>query len=268
MAEINDISVAIDRPQPEFEFSVCTFVTRKDEYSEMLQSFVTNGFDPGICEFLHIDNTTGNTIDAYEGVNFFLRKAKGTYIIICHQDVLIDKDDIGKLRNCLTELDKLDEKWAICGNAGAVGPNHIVYHISYPNNLFMSKGRFPQKVSAIDENFVLVKNSTFLKVSNNLEGFHLYATDLCLQAALNGFTSYVIAFNLTHKSRGNKNESFFATRKALIKQYSVFFKSRWIQTNSTVFYLSGSRFGWIIGNSFFRFLVRMINGLKKRFNNG
>lgn len=247
-----------------YEFSVCTLVNRKEEYGLLLQSLQRAGFNHENTEFIYLDNCEKNHFDGYRGINLFLQQAKGKYIIICHQDILFDKDNIDDLRARLKELSEKDPAWAVCGNAGANGPNHIVYHISYPNDLFMSKGSFPQKVHALDENFIVVKNQTYLNVSTDLKGFHLYATDLCLHAELSGFTSYVIAFNLTHKSRGNRDQSFFELRKKLIKKYDHFFRSRWIQTNSTTFHLAGSFLGKLLGNPIFLFFVRMRNGILKR----
>ncbi|WP_443936972.1 hypothetical protein [Pedobacter sp. MW01-1-1] len=258
------IAQPISRLEYSFEFSVCTLVTRKDEYEEMLQSFNSKGFTKEKCEFLFADNTQSNHFDAFEAINLFLRQAKGKYLIICHQDVLVNKDGYKELKSCITELNGIDSTWGVCGNAGAPGPNHIVYHISYPNGTFMNKGNFPLKVSALDENFLLIKNEAQLKVSNNLKGFHLYATDLVLQAELNGFSSYVIPFNLTHKSRGSKDASFYILRKEFIKKYNHFFRPRWIQTNSTVFHLAGSFIDKLLGNPISLFFVRMWNGLKKR----
>lgn len=265
MEEIHDIKArALEKPVYSYEFSICTLVTRKEEYIEMINSFQKSGFTNDICEFIYADNSEKNSFDAYEALNYFLRQAKGKYVIICHQDVLINKDNINDLKNLLSELDVYDSNWAICSNAGASGPNHIVYHISYPDDLFMSKGKFPLKVSAVDENFILVKNEALLKVSNDLKGFHLYGADLCLQAQINGYTTYVIPFNLLHKSRGNKDAEFYNIRKKLISKYDNFFKNRWIQTNSTVFYLSGSSFKFLWANPFALFFVRMFNGIKKR----
>jgi hypothetical protein len=128
----------------------------------------------------------------------------------------------------------------------------------------MSKGNLPLKVTALDENFLLIKNEAYLKVSNDIQGFHLYATDLVLQAELSGYSSFVIPFNLTHKSRGNRYASFYSIRKTLIQKYNHYFRPRWIQTNSTVFYLSGSLLRLLSGNAVFLFFVRMVNGIKKR----
>lgn len=247
-----------------FEFSICTMVTRPTEYHEMLSSFKEKGFDDTNSEFIYVDNSENNSLDAYASTNLFLKRARGKYLIICHQDILLHSDGVIELRNILEDLSRVDPNWAICGNAGAVGPNHIVYHISYPDGTFMKKGRFPDQVQSLDENFLLVRNSANLRVSSDLSGFHLYATDLVLQAELNGFTSYVIPFNLIHKSRGNKNEDFFKLERQLTKKYNHYFRTRWIQTNSTVFHLTGNMTGRLLGNKFCLFFVRMINGLKKR----
>ena len=266
MKAYNSISKLVTSPLYTYEFSICTFVTQIQEYENMLSSFLDKGFNTDVCEYLHIDNSDSNTFDAYAGINRFLHLAKGKYVIICHQDILINKDSIVDLRNHLSELDQLDQHWGLCGNAGAAGPNNLVYHISYPGEPLKTKGKFPLKVSSLDENFLLLKNDAYLKVSNNLQGFHLYGTDLCLQATLNGYNAYVIAFNLTHKSKGIRNDEFFKIRKALKNKYNRFFSSRWVQTNTTVFYLSGSVLGRLSGNRISLFFVKILNGWKKRRN--
>lgn len=262
--ELFKIATAVTPEIFEFEFTIGTLVTRKTEYIEMLSSFESAGFTPDICEFLYLDNTLSNQFDGFRGLNKLIKKAKGKFIILCHQDVIINKDDVHSLRNCLAELSRKDPLWAVCGNAGARGPNDIVYHISYPEDVFMSKGKFPYKVSSLDENFLLIKNEANLSFSTDLDGFHLYGTDICLRAALDHFNCYVIAFNITHKSRGNLSADFFVTRKKLIKKYDNFFKSRWIQTTFTNLYLSGSGLKIFCSNAISLFFVRMKNGILKR----
>jgi len=247
-----------------FEFSICTLVTNQDEYQEMLSSFEAAGFNRQICEFLQLDNTVENKYDGYSGLNLFLQQARGKYIILCHQDVLINKDSIGDLRASIHELDQTDPKWALCGNAGAAGPNHIVYHISYPNGIHKSKGQLPAKVSSLDENFILLKNEADLSFSADLSGFHLYGTDICLRAYLKGRTAYVIPFDITHKSRGQLSPAFFSARETFIKKYNKIFNGKWIQTTCTVFYLSHSSFRMLTGNKFVLFFVRLKNGLFKK----
>lgn len=256
-------ALAIEQPDQIFQFSICTLVTDKSEYAEMLSSFEKAGFSAPLCEFLYIDNSSANRYDAYAGLNLLLQRAKGEYIILCHQDVLIVKDSKNELIGLIENLNQIDARWAVCGNAGAAGPNHIVYHISYPNGRQMTKGNFPVKVLSLDENFIILKNKWRLSFSNDLSGFHLYGTDICLNAKINGLSAYVIPFNLVHKSRGNLSTDFFSVRAAFIKKYNPFFRE-WVQTTVTVFYLSNSPFRFFIGNKLVLFFIRLKNSILKK----
>jgi hypothetical protein len=231
---------SISKPVYEFEFSICTLVTRKSEYEEMLQSFLDKGFTTTECEFLYIDNTTGCKYEAFEGLNLFLHQAKGKYIIICHQDILLIDDDKNQLLKCITEINHLDPNWAILANAGGVNFKWIATHLTQKNGKKISEKRLPLLTKTVDENFIVVKNNANLALSHNLKGFHLYGTDICLIADVLGYTSYVINFNLLHKSNGNPDANFYTLKKALMKKYSNAFRSRFLATTITRFYISGN----------------------------
>src|SRR5262249_51154593 len=100
-------------------------------------------------------------------------------------------------------------------------------------------GDFPAKVRSLDENFVIVRRSTNLALSRDLEGFHFYGTDICLIADVLGNNCYVIDFHLRHKGHGVFDNHFFATRKHLIQKYRRAFRSRWITTTCTTIFISG-----------------------------
>ena len=60
----------IDRPRRhEILFSICTLVSNRKLYEQMCESFRLGGFSGGDVEYLYIDNTAGNTFDAYAGLN-------------------------------------------------------------------------------------------------------------------------------------------------------------------------------------------------------
>lgn len=224
----------------EFEFSICTLVTKKSEYAEMLQSFVEKGFSANDCEFLYIDNSEGCKYDAFKGLNLFLQQAKGKYIIICHQDILLIEDDRNQLLKCIEEINFLDPSWAILANAGAVNFKWIATQIIQNNGKKIVQKKLPLRVVTIDENFMLIKKEANLALSYNLSGFHLYGTDICLIADVLGYSSYVINFNLLHKSDGNPDTNFYAIKKALKRKYNKAFRGRFLATTITRFYISGS----------------------------
>ena len=103
-------------------YSICTFVTRFGQYKDLVKSFVDHGFSYDDCQYIYIDNSEKIQYDDYQGINKFLTTARGRYIVICHQDVLLIDDGRQKLDAILRELDRIDPYRAICGNGGGVYP--------------------------------------------------------------------------------------------------------------------------------------------------
>jgi hypothetical protein len=240
-----------------FRYSICTLVNKPDEYSAMLESFVRAGFDPAFCEYLYIDNSAGTKADAFAGYNAFLNAAQGDYIILCHQDILLNQDRIEQLDACIREMDQVDPSWALLGNAGGVGVGEIVSRLTDPSGSH-DTGPFPVKVRSLDENFILAKRSANLCLSQDLSGFHLYGTDLCLIAHILGRTAWVINFNLHHKSRGKLDASFFELCKCLMSKYKRVYQGRYIQTTLTVLSVSRSECAYR------RALFRQLQMLRKQ----
>lgn len=221
-------------------FSICTLVTDLKEYEEMRLSFEKAGFSKDNSEFIYIDNSQHNKYDAYEGVRKFLSLANAEYTIICHQDILLQFDTYDILMNRIEELTKRDNKWAILGNAGYSAFNDFRLRISDPFGDNRYNGPLPVKVHSLDENFLIVKKSAQLSVSNNIEGFHFYATDLCIIADILGFNAYVIDFHLYHKSGGSCNENFFEAKRRFLDKYTHAFRARYMESPCTKFFISGS----------------------------
>ena len=187
----------------------------------MAASFVRAGFSPDDTEFLFSDNTGGNQLDAYRGYNLFLQTARGEFIVLCHQDILLDHDRREILEQRIRELDALDPAWALLGNAGCTqrfGLPITAIKISHPSGP-ETIGTFPTRVESLDENFIVVKRSANLALSHDLSGFHFYGTDLCRLAKILGCTAYAVDFHLLHKSLGKYDDSFFQSRAQLVKKY-------------------------------------------------
>lgn len=223
-----------------YRYAICTLVTDLDEYGRMLESFVAAGFTNNDCEYRYIDNSAGNSFDAYKGLNLFLQNADAEYVIICHQDILLQYDNRDVLEKRIAELNTLDPNWAILGNAGTNNPYLLSMVITHADRVTHKVGVLPSKVNSLDEDFILVKKSANLGLSGDLSGFHLYGTDICLIASCMGYNAYAVEFSLLHLSMGNKNASFYALSKALQNKYSFFFRSRYIKTTITRFFLSSN----------------------------
>jgi hypothetical protein len=230
---------ADELPAGAIRFSICSLVTNHDEYAEMVESFRERGFGGPDCEFLYLDNSESNSFDAFAGYNLFLTRASGDYLILCHQDILLLEQGRPALEQRLAELDALDPAWALCGNAGGTAGGELAIRITDPHGADQSRGTFPARAVALDENFIVARRDSNLALSHDLGGFHLYGADLCIVADMLGRTAYVIDFHLRHKSAGKTDASFYAARRAAIAKYRRAFRNRWIRTTCTTFLVSG-----------------------------
>jgi hypothetical protein len=197
----------------------------------MKQSFIEAGFDEERCRYSLFDNSKENIHDPYSTFNIIRAKTIEPYLIFCHQDVLMNQGHrFDQLVKVLEELNCFDPKWAIAGNAGIDKNYRFIGKISDPNQSRIWPYKFPQKVHALDENFLVINSSAKIQCSFDLQGFHFYGTDLCLNAILNKYSCYVIDFHLTHLSGGKKSQDFWDSQKKLQEKWSQFFSFGYIKT--------------------------------------
>ncbi|MBD8487294.1 hypothetical protein IFO69_00900 [Echinicola sp. CAU 1574] len=255
-----------------FQFSICTLVTDHTEYKEMKASCLKAGFGEDDCEYLIIDNSTGNSIDAYKGLNLFLQQARGEHILICHQDVIFHDDKRENLESCIKELYLKAPKWAIAGNAGRVNLKYLAINMTNGKSgeTFREKDT-PIRVMAVDENFMVVKNSANLALSSDLKGFHMYGADLCLLADILGYRSYVINFNLIHKSEGKLDKVFETAKTDFVRKYSKALRPRFMASTAARFYIGASKWKRLLFNTglilfFIRQYDKFFRGKRSRLN--
>ena len=222
----------------EKRFSVCTLVTDWKQYHAMLDTFRAGGFSAPDTEFLYLDNSIGNYFDGFNGLNLFLNTARGRHVILCHQDVRLLDDGIDVLEAKIAELEGFDPQWAVIGNAGGTSPGKLVLRITDPHGTNTRRGHFPSHVTALDENFMVVKRSANLSLSRDLYGFHLYGTDLCLLADILGHNCYVVDFHLQHLSAGKTDRTYYDVRDNLLAKYRRAFRDRWAVSPSIGLFIS------------------------------
>ena len=183
-------------------FRVCTIVNREEQYEHMRASFTAAGFD-AVSTFTLFDNRAANRHDPYRCLEQVLADTTAPYIIFCHQDVLVHADQTPEhLLAVLRELDGADPAWTVAGNAGFDSSGEPILHLD------SARGKprcasLPRRTFSLDENFLILKAGTGLKPSAELGGFHLYGTDLCLNAYRARGAAYVVDFVVTHLSPGN-----------------------------------------------------------------
>ncbi len=217
------------------QFRICTIVNDPDQYRRMRASFAAGGFGPGRCRFDAFDNSAGNAHEPYALIDRLAADTAEPYLIVCHQDLLLDGGPGGhgieQLSRCLDELAALDPTWAVAGNAGVTRWIEGVTELTQPRPdgsldrpLVWRAADLPRRVVTLDENFLVLRTAARPTCSAGLSGFHLYGTDLCLNAARRGMGCYVIDFHLTHLSAGNhRSAAFDEARQALERHWNPHF---------------------------------------------
>lgn len=271
MNDIDAIEIDGIETQSGPRYSICTLLTNKQQYKDALISFREAGFVEPICEYLYIDNTAKNKYDAYSGVNRFLQIARGDYIILCHQDLILHADNISKLDEVMNEVSEIDENWAVLGNAG-----NQAYHLTEytgANKRYARRGQLPAKTDSLDENFIVVKKSANLGVSNDLHGFHMYGTDLCMISRILGYNSYVVDFHLWHLGGASivapvtigEHATFTLDQAKMnfIKKYQGVLSGRFIQTTCAILYVSGSKMkNYLFNRKIIYSILKRVNRFK------
>ncbi|SFM88085.1 acyl esterase [Methylobacterium pseudosasicola] len=209
-------------------FSICTLVTKIDEYNQFLSSAFDAGFSLDRCEFFYADNTAGNSWDARHALRRFIHCARGRYVILCHQDLVFKFDDYSDLVDRLAELTACDPNWGVCGNAGADNRGSLVVRISDPHGSDrMPAQPLPAKVVSLDENFLVIRSDSGITFPRDLHGFHWYGSDACIVARTLGWEAYVINFHIYHKSGGSTSGSYRDEGRSFSLKYSELANSRW-----------------------------------------
>jgi hypothetical protein len=218
-------------PSP-LSFSVCSLVADQTKYDRLLASFARLGFTPENTEFLAADNRNGNVFDGYTWTKTLLAHARGRYVIFCHDDVELIEDGYDALLGWTDWLDRHDPSWLLAGVAGGIykpgGFKHrqLALHISDINGADRRRGTVPGRVETLDECFILMRRTRPVISSYDLNGFHYYGPDICLQAELLGGSSYAIDFHLWHHGQGQKGRPFRQLRRRFAGKYQHFFPGR------------------------------------------
>jgi hypothetical protein len=246
-----------------YTFSIATIVSKWSEYEVMKTSFEKAGFTND-CEYLVADNTRDNVYDAFTAINYFKQAAQGRYLIVVHQDVVC-VDTKEQLLVILEKLTAADNNWAVAGNAGYNGYHQPRMHITYGANKVTTTG-LPARVQSLDENLLLINNSKLITVAAHIKGFHLYGTDICLRAALQSYTAYVIPFMVHHLSMGNlKDLDSFIPQ--FLNAYQNYLPGQFMQTTCTRFYIGGGQKKRVLYNrKFFFFFVKLAERLKQSWH--
>jgi hypothetical protein len=128
----------------------------------------------------------------------------GEVMVFVHQDVYLPAGWLGKLEQALRWLDQNDPNWGVIGLFGTErsGVRQGFIYSTGLRQLLGEEFAGGREVETLDEVMLILRRGAGLKFDEHLEGFHLYGSDICLQAAGRGMKNYAIAALCVHNSNG------------------------------------------------------------------
>jgi hypothetical protein len=136
--------------------------------------------------------------------NRAIDKAQSDLLVFAHQDVYLPQGWLASLRRALEQLSKVDPNWGIVGvygvNKSWADGTGFLYCAAYGKLGHFFDG--PRQVRSLEEALLIMRKSSNLRFDEQLPGFHLYGTDICLEAGRRGMKSYAILAFCIHNANG------------------------------------------------------------------
>lgn len=137
--------------------------------------------------------------------NSGLQEANHEILVFVHQDVYLPAAWTRDLSIALSYLTDYDPLWGVLGVFGVRRGVAERTGFCYSTGLQRVLGQpfhAPLTAQSLDELLLVVRKSACLSFDPQLPGFHLYGTDLCLQAEQRGMNNYIIPAFCIHNSNG------------------------------------------------------------------
>lgn len=138
--------------------------------------------------------------------NVAIEKVDSEYMIFSHQDVYLPPGWMTSLERAIVWLESHDPNWGVLGLVGVAQFGERLGYV-YSTGLMRFVG-WPMaqamSVRVLDEIVLVLKRGSGIKFDKYLPGFHLYGTDICLEAEARGMRNYVLPCFALHNSRGIK----------------------------------------------------------------
>ena len=154
-------------------------------------------------------------------------------VMLVHQDVRLDRGHgAADLDAVLDRLTATDPLWSVAGNAGGTRAGDTLLHLRSPA-YELWRDDLPVAVTSLDENLLILRPARRPRCTAGLSGFHLYGTDVCLNAARDGSSCYVIDFRVTHLSMGNKH-GYEESSRAFRRAWRFKSRPRYVRTTNSL----------------------------------
>jgi hypothetical protein len=132
-----------------------------------------------------------------------IRDSETDILVFAHQDVYFPDGWFAQVKTVCAQLSSIDPSWAVAGVFGVASDGKFVGHVWDSALALVCGGSFdtPQEVLSLDEVVLIVRRASGISFDPTLPSFHLYGTDIVLEARKAGFKSYAIDLPVVHNSK-------------------------------------------------------------------
>lgn len=136
--------------------------------------------------------------------NRAIDKAQSDLLIFVHQDVYLPHGWLTSLRQALDLLSTFDPNWGVLGVYGVnkSWDDGAGFIYCAANGKLGNAFEGVRQVRSLDEVILILRKSSKLRFDERMPGFHMYGTDICLEARRRGMASYAISAFCIHNTNG------------------------------------------------------------------
>ncbi|MDR3437643.1 MAG: GNAT family N-acetyltransferase [Telmatospirillum sp.] len=139
-----------------------------------------------------------------------MESATADILIFAHCDVFFPEGWFERFEWEIERLTRLDPNWAVAGVIGVTAGGNFVGRVwdcslaplfAETGGLFGTALKEPVQVVSFDELVLIVRRDAGVHFDRKLPGFHLYGSDIALEAERRGRTTYALDIPLIHNAK-------------------------------------------------------------------
>jgi hypothetical protein len=151
--------------------------------------------------------------------------AKADILVFAHQDVYFPDGWFSQLRVACERLSSIEPAWAVAGVCGMTADSEFVAHLWDSGLATICGGPFdsPVPVVSLDEVVLIVRRASGVSFDPALPSFHLYGTDIVLEARKAGMKSYALDLPVIHNSKANVrlDRAYVAAYRFMVRKWKT-----------------------------------------------
>lgn len=152
-----------------------------------------------------------------------IEAAHADVVVFAHQDVYFPDGWFSKLEVVCERLSSVDPSWAVAGLCGMTTEGEFVGHIWDAGLGAVCGGPFraPRSVTSLDEVVLMIRRASGIVFDPELPSFHLYGTDIVLEAHRAGMKSYVVDLPVIHNSKAGVrlDSTYIAAYRFMVRKW-------------------------------------------------